>query len=244
MARIELRDCTVRIRDGLTGSGVINEAAPATTDTDVDVSTIVLNTLDTDKIPVGARFTVNTVNNVTTYIVTARLPASGRPTTNITFSPAWGAEVPANADALTFLPCSIDIKVGEGNLTYTEAKAYNYMLDRGNLDTVREGDQQPVDVSIEFVYEHVTSGTNETITPIDALKQKNNAADWVSSATDQCEPYAVDVIIFHDVPCGTTQDETTTLPDFRYEKLEFNLKDATISVSGKCNAVEALVVRG
>ncbi len=243
MARIELRDCTIRLKDGLSGVGSINEGAPATTDTDVNVDGLVLNSLDTDLVPVGARFTVNTVNHTTVHTVTARAPANTSPTTNITFTPAWTANAPANNDGITFLPQQLDIKVGDGNLTYTEAKAYNYMLDRGNLDTVREGDQQPIDVSIEFVYEHVTSGTNETITPIDALKQKNDGADWVSSSSDQCEPYSVDVEIFHDVPCGTTQDETTTLSDFRYEKLEFNLKDATISVSGKCNAIEALVVR-
>ncbi len=242
MARIELRDATIRIKDGLSGSAVINDT-PANSDANVDITTVNLNTTVANLVPVGARFTVNTVNNTTVYTVTARTPANAGPTTNVTFTPVWGAETPANADVLTFESCRIDIKIGEGNLKYTENKEYNYMLDRGDLDTVREGDEKPLDVSLEFVYEFVTTGTSEAITPIDALKQQNGAAEWVSSSSDLCEPYAVDIEIEHDPPCGTAQTETTVLPDFRYEKLEFSLKDATISVTGKCNASSASVTR-
>jgi len=243
MARIELRDCTIRVKDGLSGTAVINDT-PGANDTNVDITTVNLNTTDTDLVPVGARFTTNVVNATTVYTVTARTPASTGPTTNVVFTPAWQASyTPANAAVLTFQSQRIDIKVGEGNLKYTENKDYNYMLDRGDLDTVREGDEKPLDVSLEFVYEFVTTGTSEAITPVDALKQIGNADEWVTSSADACEPYAVDLEIEHDPPCGATQTETTVLPDFRYEKLEFSLKDATISVTGKCNASSATVAR-
>ncbi len=242
MARIELRDATIRIKDGLSGSAAINDT-PGANDTNVDITTVNLNTAVVNMVPVGARFTVNTVNNTTVYTVTARTPTNAGPTTNVVFTPLWGTHTPANGDVLTFQSCRIDIKIGEGNLKYTENKDYNYMLDRGDLDTVREGDEKPLDVSLEFVYEFVTTGTSEAITPVDALKNIGGAAEWVSSSADQCEPYAVDVEIEHDPPCGTSQTETTTLPDFRYEKLEFSLKDATISVTGKCNASSATLTR-
>jgi hypothetical protein len=119
-----------------------------------------------------------------------------------------------------------------------------YLRDRGDLVTVREVDEQPLEVELEFVYEFVTTGTSESITPVDALKQQNGAAGWISSSSDPCEPYAVDIEIEHAAPCGSEQDETTTLPDFRYESLEFSLGDAAISVSGKCNVSSATVVRG
>jgi len=243
MARIELRDCTIRIKDGLSGTAVINEAAPGANDTDVNISTVVLNTMDTDLVPVGARFQPNTVNHTTIHTVTARTPAGNSPTTNIVFTPAWGAVTPANADVLNFLPQQIDIKIGEGNLTYTEAKEYEYLLDRGVLDTVKEGDEQPLEVSLEFVYEHVTTGTAEAITPVDALKQKGGAEEWVSSSSDLCEPYAVNMEIEHNVSYSGTEDEITVLADFRYESLEFNFQDATISVSGRCNVSEATITR-
>ncbi|KKM78579.1 hypothetical protein LCGC14_1358520, partial [marine sediment metagenome] len=244
MARLELRDSTIYIQDGLSGTGVVAEATPGATDTDADVNTVVLNSTDTDLIPVGARFTVNTANNVTTYTVTARTPASASPTTNIEFTPAWGATgTPAQADVITFIAQRIEVKIGEGNITWTEAKEYEYLLDRGDLDTVKEGDEQPLDVSLDFVYEYITTGTGEDVTPVDALKNQAGAAEWVSSSSDLCEPYAVDMIVLHCVPCGTDEDELVTFSDFRYESLEFDLSEAAIAVSGRCNVSEATAAR-
>ena len=242
MARIELRDCHIRLKDGLAGTCVVEEAVPAQHDTDMDVNTVSLNTEATTLIPVGARF-MHPADATTVHTVTARVPVDIGPTTNITFTPALSATPPSQLDVLTFQPQELDIKIGEGNLNYTEAREMEYLLDRGDLDTVREGDQQPLDVSLEFVYEHVTSGTDEDITPPDALKRINDAEEWVSSSDDPCEPYCVDIEIFHEVPCGADQDETTLLPDFRYESLEFNISDSTIAVSGKCNSKVATVTR-
>lgn len=243
MARIELRDALIYIQDGLSGAATVNEATPGANDTDADILSPVLNTDDTALVPVGARFTVSTANQDTEYTVTARTPTSSSPTTNIAFTPAWGTPTPANADTLTFLPQRIEVKIGEGNVTYTESKEYEYLLDRGDLDTVREGDQQPIDVSIDFVYEHVISGTDEDITVVDALKNQGDASEWVSSSDDLCEPYAVDIVIDHVTQCGGDENELTTLPDYRYESLEFDLGEATIATSGRCNVVEASVSR-
>ena len=235
------------------GTGAVDDAAniassgglaePANTDTDVNISTVSLNTTDTDLVPIGARFTPSTANHTTVHTVTGRTPASASPTTNIVFTPAWGTPTPEKGDSLNFLPQQIDIKIGEGNLTYTEAKEYEYLLDRGVLDTVKEGDEQPLEVSLEFVYEYITTGTSEAISPVDALKQKGGAAEWVSSSADLCEPYCVDMEIDHEVPCGTNEDELTVLPEFRYDSLEFNLQDAAIAVAGRCNATEATITR-
>jgi hypothetical protein len=78
---------------------------------------------------------------------------------------------------------------------------------------------------------------------MDALKRKGSAAEWVSSSSDLCEPYAVDIEITHEAPCGTNQDEITLFPDFRSDQREISLKDATISITGRCNAVEPTVTR-
>ncbi len=205
-------------------------------------NSVLLNTTDTDLVPVGARFTVpNTAGQV--FTVTARAPADTGPTTSITFTPVFTANIPANAATITFESQRLDITIGEGNLTYTEAKEYEYLKNRGVLDTVREGEDQPVDVSLEFAYEFVTTGTGESITPVDAVKQIGGADEWVSSSSDLCEPYCVDIEIDRSLSCGSTEDETTILADFRYESLEYSLQDATISVSGKCNITDATVTR-
>lgn len=245
MAAIELRDTIIYFEDGTTGSALVATAAPTANDVTVNVNTVnmpnaTVNTL----IPVGARFTVNTANNTTTYTVTARDPASAGPTTNITFTPSWGSATPAVGDAITFLPQRVEVKVGEGNLTWTEAKEYEYVLDRGDLDTVRQGDEQPVELSLDFMFEEVTTGTGEDITVVDALKRAGGATEWVPSSEDQCEPYAVNLIVFQCTPCGGTEDAMYTFPDFRWESLEYNIGDATISTTGRCNASSVTAERG
>lgn len=242
MARIELRDCTIYVKDGLTGAAILTTNHTANTN-NLTINTVVTNASVNTIVPQGARFyvageSVNTVHTVTTANTTANV------TDFVLFTPNLGAGTYDTANVVTFLPCQIEIKVGEGNVTWSEKKEYVYLLDRGDLDTVKEGNEVPVEMSMEFVYEHVTTGTSEDITPVDAIKRTGDAADWVSSADDQCEPYCIDIEIIHDVPCGTTQDETLTFADFRFESLDFDLSAATIAVAGKCNVSSVNAVRG
>lgn len=240
MARIELRDATIRLKDGLSGSAE-TDAVLTAEDTSIAIDEVSLNTDVTDLVPIGARFVID--GDDTIYTVIGRTPEDEGPTTVIEFAPA-AVEGAGDETEITFLPQQIDIKIGEGNLTWTENKEYEYLRDRGDLDTVREMDQQPLELSLEFVYEHVTTGTSEPITPVDAVKKRGAASEWVSSSDDPCEPYAVDLEVLHCVPCGPFEDELIVFPDFRYDSLEFDLQEATISVSGSCNAVEPIVERG
>lgn len=339
MARIELRDATIRIKDGFGGTALVNDTSIAGGNTTLDIDTLASLPNAATAVPVGARFTIATVAD-TTFTVTAKndnerqqvvvdatsgnftLTFSGQTTANIafdanaatvqsalealsniapgdvvvtspvastwviefagtyagddvailtgtdidlagggdsitittlnaggttwqlTFTPALdGADLPANDDAITFLPQQIEVKIGEGNLTYTENVENEYLLDRGDLDTVREGNQVPMDVSLEFVYEFVRTGTNEQITPVDAIKGIGGAAGWFSASDDPCEPYCVDIEVEHDPPCGSAEREITIFPEFRRDSLEFDLGEATISCQGRCNAVEPTITR-
>lgn len=338
MARLELRDATIRIKDGFTGTGAIDDT-PAGGDTTLEIDTVAgLPNSDT-RVPVGARFTIAGVAD-TTFTVTAEkankvfrvtvdatsgnftLTFNGQVTANIaydasaatvlsalealsnvepgdvavtlvsasvwdvectgdyaslssptliatdvdlsggsdtvtvatrragattwhlTFTPAISmSDVPSDDDAITFLPQQIEVKIGDGNLTYTENKEYEYELDRGDLDTVREGNQVPMDINMDFVYEFVRTGTNENISVVDALKGIGGADEWYSTSSDPCEPYCVDLEIEHDPPCGSAETEITLFPDFRYDSLEFDLGEATISCTGRCNATEPTITR-
>jgi hypothetical protein len=242
MARIELREATIRIKDGLSGTAAVNDATPGSGSSTLTIDTVVLNTTDTDLVPVGARFTVAGENNSPTHTVTARTPSATSPTTVITFTPITDTGIIDDA-VITFLAQQIEVTLGDGNLTWTLNKEYEYLLDRGNLDTVREGDQVPLDVVLDSVYEFITTGTNETISPYDAMNGTGGASEWVSSSADPCEPYAVDVEVEHVQNCGTAQNETTLLPDFRYDTLDVDLDAATISFTGRCNAVSPTVTR-
>jgi len=249
MARIELRHCDIVLKDGLAGTALINQMSGAMSgDTSLTIDTVALNTDNTQQVPVGARFTIaGETASTTVHVVTARTPSSSSPsvaTTNIVFSPALSTGTYVDDGVITFHPQELTIKIGDGDLKYTENDDFKYDLDRGNLDTVRQGDEKPMDVSLSFVYEHITTGTNETVAPMDALKRRGGAAEWVSSATDKCEPYAVDLFVVHTPPCGTAQIETTQFPDFRSDKREPSLKDSLIQITGRCNAVEPVVSRG
>ncbi len=184
----------------------------------------------------------------TTVVTVATTTAGVAPdsTTAITFSPALGAAATTYAigDVLTFQAQELGIKIGEGNCTYTEKKEYKYDLERGNLDAVREGNEAPVEMKFECVYEHITTGTGEAICPMDALKGQGGAAEWVSSdPTDPCQPYSVLVEIEYVPPCSGQDIEYTVFPDFRSESKEIDYEKAMISVNGKCNVTEAEVSR-
>lgn len=153
-------------------------------------------------------------------------------------------------DGTTPTALSIEIKIGEGNLTYDESKNIEYTLNRGLLDEVREGDQVPMDVSFDLIWEFITGNVDSGGVPPtveDAFKNRANAATWLSTDGDACRPFALDVIINHVPSCGAAaprqEQEVITLPDFRYEQLSHDLRAGTIAVSGRCNAKEATVVR-
>ncbi len=248
MARIELKNATLKILDGLSGTGAWTAAPPSENDdTAIPVDTLVLNAggLGTDVIPIGARFLAGGETDATqVHVVTARTPSDGlATTTDITISPALGAGTYVEDGVLTFQPIQIDIKVGDGNITYTEANEYEYDLDRGVLDTVRAGDEVPMDVSLDFVYEYITTGTSEAVSPMDALKKIGGASEWRSSSSDACEPYAVDLEIVHTPICTTQAIETTIFSDFRSDSREVDLGEASVAVSGRCNVTQPIVTR-
>lgn len=245
MARIEMRDVTIYIQDGLDGSANLS-ANGSVNDTTLTVNEVDLNTDDTDLIPVGARLTVNGEDENTMHTVTARDPSDEGPTTCVTITPKLGSGNYNSGNvegSVTFYPQRVEIKVGEGNLTWSESKEYEYLRERGDLDTVKEVDEQPVELSMDFVYEFVRSESGGDVLPVDALKRKGEASEWVSSSDDLCEPYAVDILAKHCVPCGTDLDEDVLFTEFRYESLDFDMGEASISVSGQCNVSEPTVLR-
>jgi hypothetical protein len=171
------------------------------------------------------------------------VPPSTDTTVSITFTPPLGNGTYTDDAALIFGPQKIAVKMGDGNLTYTEHRDYQYQLDRGWLDTVREPKDVPMDVKLDGVYEHIVSATGEFVCPMEALKGSGRASEWVSSSPDLCEPYCIDVEVDYDPPCAVEQAELTVFPMFRAETREINYSAATIVFTGKCKAREPIVTR-
>ena len=211
--------------------------------TSLGLQSISLNSDNVDLVPVGARFTIATEAATPIHTVTARDNDDGdAKTLRVAITPAIASAV-SDADVITFLPQRLTVKIGEGDLTWTEAREMIYDLDRDILDTVRQGADIPLEVDLAFTFEYVTTQSGQSITPVDALKRTGEATEWVSSSSDLCEPYAVDIYVIHCVPCGTDEDEDYTFPDFRYESLDYSIQDASIAVSGKCNVTDAVETR-
>jgi len=203
---------------------------------------------------IGTTFTIAGETGTPVHRITAHSETLGS-TSSITFTPAIASGGIVDESALsiggvaddaivTVQPHTLQIKVGEGNLTYSEKRKIKYILDRGLLDTVKEEDQEPVDVKLDFTWEFLRSaqGTDPP-TPEEAFKKVGNASTWVSSSSDLCEIYAVDVILLYTPPCAGVKQEQIILPDFRWEDLAHDPKTSQIAVTGKCNVVAAIVSR-
>jgi hypothetical protein len=140
----------------------------------------------------------------------------------------------------------LEVKIGEGNLTYTEKVNRDYTLDRGLLDDVRDGDEAPMDVRMDFLWEYIKGSPESDSLPTieDVLKRQGAASAWVSTDADACRPFCVDIELTNlPTPTGCGDQEVITLPDFRYEQLDHDLRAASVSCTGKCNAKVATVVR-
>lgn len=237
MAVFDLKHATIYLEDGSAATSKINHTAGYTS----GASSIVIDTLVPSgfEVEVGQEFTIS--GDTTVYTVTSKSPSSGA-TTTVGFTPVLASSAADNAD-ITFGPRRLEVGVGEGNFSYDEAKNREYILDRGAIDTVRDGDEAPIDVTLDFKWEYITGPANGTPTVEDVLKKTGQAANWTSSASDACEPYAVDIRIVYDPGCGADGLEEILLPDFRYEKLSHNARDGQVSCTGKCNALEAVATR-
>lgn len=236
MAQLELRNATIRILDGHSNTGAVDDT-PANGDSTITVDSIV------GIIPAYAKMQIDGANRV--YRVVSTMETMGN-TTSITFEPALATAdgIPLNNAVITFGGRFVEAKLGDGNLTHTENRNMEYRLDKGELDTVREGDDVPMDVSLDAVWEFLRAATGDEPSLEDALKARGEASDWETTATDDpCAPYAVDIEIEHDPPCDDVAREFILLPDFRWESFEHNASDAQLSISGKCNSKEAVVTR-
>ena len=216
MARIDLRNCTVYLKDGLSGHGRSERAgnAPGGDGHDVlTIDTIVLNTTDPDLVPDRGtlhdrrrdrrgRRSYRHGPDAERHESDDRHHVYARPGRGHVCRWRRG-DVPVAADR--------DQDRRRRSQVH-RSRPVQVRLGPRRLDTVREGDDVPMEVSMNFTFDQVKSGTGEAITPIEAIKGIGAASEWVSSSADLCEPYAVDVVVEDVRPCGSAQSDTYTVP--------------------------------
>jgi hypothetical protein len=237
MAQVDIKHATIRVKDGTSILGAINDATPPI----AGDGTITVDGFSV-AIPVGSSMKVAGETD-TNAIHTVVSTVGGSTPTSITFTPVLGAGTYLDNGIVTIGPNILNIKIGDGNLKYTEKKDMEYIRDRRNLDIVREKDEQPVEVDLEFVWEFLRADSGDPPTFEDALKKRGNASTWKSTDPDQCQPYCVDLEIIYTPPCTGIKREIIELPLFRFEDLDHDLTNGKVSVKGKCNVTEAIVTR-
>lgn len=138
---------------------------------------------------------------------------------------------------------TINVKIGDGTLTWTQKRPLKYVKSRGILDTVRLGDEEPVEVTFNGVYEWIKGDTGDPVNIYEALTKTGEAAAWVSTDSDTCAPYAVDLEILYDPVCTGAKSELIVFSDFRWEEIQVDEKEGTFSIKGMCNITAPTVTR-
>ncbi len=212
-------------------------SGPSTGDTTVTVTGF------SAAIPNGLQFTVAGADQIYTVVSTV----GGSTPSSITFAPpfATGDGVPVGGAIITIGPHALEIKIGEGTLTYNEKRNMEYVHNRRAVAFVRTGDDEPMDVNFDFIWEFLKAASGETITIEEALKGTAAAvaAGWVTSGSDPCEPYSTDIRITYTPPCSNVAKEIITLAEYRWEGGNHDLKAGTVSSSGKCKVSQAELQR-
>jgi len=153
-------------------------------------------------------------------------------------------------DGTAITPLEVYLKIGEGTLTFTEARPLIYTTDRGRLDEMMLDTPVPMAVTIDTTWirigsrttEHDADGSTATTTPTVDLVQAALYGDspYVSVDADADRPHAVDVVITY-LTGGGTSTTTITLESFRVESLAFDLSAGTMAITGNCFSTDALM---
>lgn len=129
------------------------------------------------------------------------------------------------------------MKIGQGNFTWTEAQTIEYTPNRGRIapqndgGSVRQGDDVPMAVSFDIVFEEYESSTGYS--PVELLHSPYRASE-----DDTCGPSSVDIILDTSAECDTANNERLIFPRFRWENISYDVDQGQISCSGNCLSTE------
>lgn len=266
MAQVDIKECTIKIWDGTPSTITSNM-----TNANADITLTTKSTHQGSKVvkvvyvdPGGndQPLAITVTNGETINVSLATGPAGAITSTAAQIKTAIEAYAAANAlvtvtyegtgagvvNALAIASLvgqnSLEVKIGEGNVTYSEKRPVEFRLDRGLIDTVREADQEPMDVTLDFTWEFLSSGTGDTVPTIEeAFKKTGLASTWVSSSTDPCQPYSVDLEIYNNPVCGSEESEIITIEELYWESMDHDLRDGSVSISGRANRRYATLAR-
>ena len=220
----------------ITSGGVVNSPSesPQLGDTSITVTGF------TAAIPVGATFVI--AGDTTQYSIVS--VTGGSTPTAFSFTPPLTQNESSGA-AVTVGPNILKVKVGEGNLTFNAKRNMIYVREKRSIvdGFVMTGDDEPMDVKLDMIWEFLSSDTAEPPTMEEAILQEGAASGWVTSGADPCEPFAIDIEVIYTPPCSGVKAERILLKEYRWESLDHDLKAGTLATSGKCKILTPVTTR-
>ena len=191
-------------------------------------------------IPVGTTFVI--AGDTTQYSIVS--VTGGSTPTAFSFTPPLTQNESSGA-AVTVGPNILKVKVGEGNLTFNAKRNMIYVREKRSIvdGFVMTGDDEPMDVKLDMIWEFLSSDTGDPPTMEEAILNEGNAAGWVTSGANPCEPYAIDIEVIYTPPCAGVDAERIVLAEYRWESLDHDLKAGTLATSGKCKILTPVATR-
>lgn len=263
MAQIDIQNCRVYLCDGrkatLTNQGITytdatthrglrplprivlidppgNNVPLSATVTDDETGTVVTVTLATD----GSSAVTTTATQLVAF-----LQANEAVKSIVTVSGSGGTPLaPLASTSLTNGPRKLELIIGEGDVTFSSKKPRIFTLNRGILNSVRNGPQEPMDVTFNAEW-HTTKALNSDTSPTlhEVIHQIGHASTWVTTSDDPCSPYCLDVWIANILPCGDVPDEVICFEQMYFETENGSLSNGSFDISGRCNSQTFIAYR-
>lgn len=145
-------------------------------------------------------------------------------------------------DGTSPTPNTLELKIDEGTVKFTEKRNLQVKRDRGKLDYIKEGDEEPLEVSFEARFSAITSDSGEDVTVHEFLK-KQGAASAFKSTSGDCEADAVDIEVEVHRNCGSVLGELITFEKFTYNSIGGDFKTGQLSIAGICNVISPVGIR-
>jgi hypothetical protein len=106
------------------------------------------------------------------------------------------------------------VKIDEGTIQWTVARDVQVKLDKGQIDYLKTGDEQPLKVQMECRFSNIKRSSGDPYTPFEILTNADSA--FVSVNTD-CSAYAVHIEVLHTPDCGVDVESEL----FRFESFTY-----------------------
>ncbi len=133
---------------------------------------------------------------------------------------------------------SAGFKFAEGDFNYNAKKEYDFIPDRGKIETgsVRQQDEQPMEVNFQGEYETLF-GDDDSPSAYEILVGTGDCVGFAGLGPNNCEPYATWLFLINDPLIRLPQcseGEGLLFKNFFCNGPEVAIKAGTVSFQGKC----------